>query len=148
MHSVTPVKITLPDGVERELRFTIGAKKMIVDLLGMPMQDALNKYDSGAFPEILWALMHDENGDPPDVSVKWLSATLPADSAGEIMAAIMSAATQGKTPKNELEALINAAMGTTSSSSSASQLSASDSHEQSSGGDTSPAKSALELTAI
>lgn len=108
MNSVTPVKITLPDGIERDLRFTLGAKKMIVDLLGMPMKEALDKYDSGAFPEILYALMHDERGNPPSVSVEWMQLHIPADAAPEIMAAVMSAAVQGKRPKNEIEALVNA----------------------------------------
>lgn len=110
MQAVTPVKLTLPDGVERELRFTLGAQKLIVDLTGMLLRDALNKYDSGAFPEILYALMHDEEGEPPAVSLKWLRNNLPLTAAPEIMAAILSAMVQGQAPKNEIEALVKKEM--------------------------------------
>lgn len=144
MHSVTPVKITLPDGIERELRSTLGAKKKIVDLLGVPLIDALNKYDSGAFPAILFAFLHDENGNPT-VSLGWLESNLIDSDSAELMAAIMCAASQGKQSKNELEAQFTKAIEIesarlmariTGSTFSASQLSASDSAEPNSGGDT------------
>lgn len=137
MHSVTPVKITLPDGVERELRYTCGAQKLIVDHLGCKLKEALDKYDTGAFAVILWSLMHDSNGHPPDVSADWIAFNISPDSSSEIMAAVLSAATQGKTPKNELEALLNKATETANGSGSlATALSASDSAPQNSGGDT------------
>jgi hypothetical protein len=149
MNAVTPVKLTLPDGVERELRFTLGAKKRIVDTLGMQLKDALNKYDAGAFPAILHALMHDEEGKPPSVSVTWLECHLTDEQTPEIMAAIMSAASQGKASKNELEARLREAMTgqtnqPTGSTSSASEPSASDSADKSSGGDTLSARSPQE----
>jgi hypothetical protein len=148
MNSVTPVKVKLFDGVERELRFTLGARKMIVDLLGMHMRDALNKYDSGAFPAILFALLHDEKGKP-SVDLAWLESNLIDEDSAEIMAAIMAAGSQGKASKNELEALVRKAMEMesqemTGSISVASQPSASDSAAMSSGGDTSNARSPQE----
>jgi hypothetical protein len=153
MNSVTPVKLTLPEGVECELRFTLGARKRITDHFGMPMQEALNKHDSGAFPAIIHALTHTEKGKPT-LELEWLAENLPldGDSSAEILAAIMSAATQGKTPKNELEALLKAQMQgvaqkTTGSTPSASEHSASDSAGANSGGDTSSAKSSQESNA-
>lgn len=153
MNSVKAVALALPEDNECELRFTLGAKKKIVDHFGMSLQDALNKYDSGAFPFIIWALAHTPKGKPT-VDLDWLENSLPsdADSTAEMMAAIMSAGTQGKTPKNEIEALIKAQMEgqqpkTTGSTSSASALSASDSVDASSGGDILSAKSTPESIA-
>ncbi len=106
MNTVTPVTITTPDGVERELRFTLGARKRIHEIFGFGFQEALDKYDSGAFPGILYALMHDSSGKPPDVTIEWLSENLPADSSTEILASIMSAGSQGKASPKEIEALL------------------------------------------
>jgi hypothetical protein len=106
---VQPVTITTPDGVERELRFTLGARKRIAEIFGCGLKEALAKFDAGAFPGVLWALMHNSEGKPPDVSMDWLSENLPSDSSTEVLAAIMSAATQGKTPKKVIEDLLKAA---------------------------------------
>ena len=106
MNTVTPVTITTPDGVERELRFTLGARKRIHEIFGFGFQEALDKYDSGAFPGILYALMHDSTGKPPDVTIEWLAENLPADSSNEILASIMSAGSQGKASPKEIEALL------------------------------------------
>ena len=147
MNLVKPVVLTTPDGVDRELRFTLGARKRIVDRFGMDMQSALNKYDSGAYPEILFALMHDSKGQPPvGVSVDELSESLAPEDGPEILAAILSAASQGKKTKNELEPLIRAAMDaammqTTGSTSGASPLAPLDSPTNNSGGDILTAKS-------
>lgn len=142
MNAVTPVTITTPDNVERELRFTFGARKRISDIFGCDLMAALNKYDSGAFPGVLFALMHDANGNPPSVTEAWLSENLPIEAANEILAAIMSAATQGKTEKKYIEALLIAKQqGTTGSTTGPSALSVSESATANSGGDTSNAKS-------
>jgi hypothetical protein len=106
MNTVTPVTITTPDGVERELRFTLGARKRIHEIFGFGFQEALDKYDSGAFPGILYALMHDSTGKPPEVTIEWLAENLPADSSNEILASIMSAGSQGKASPKEIEALL------------------------------------------
>ena len=109
MNAVTPVTITTPDGVERELRFTLGARKRIMESFGCNMKEALDKYDSGAFPGLLFALMHNADGRPPAVSSEWLAENIPVDAENEILAAIMSAGTQGKTAKKDIEALLRVA---------------------------------------
>lgn len=109
MNTVTPVTITTPDGVERELRFTLGARKRIHEIFGFGFQEALDKYDSGAFPGILYALMHDATGKPPEVTIEWLAENLPADSSTEILSSIMSAGSQGKASPKEIEALLEQA---------------------------------------
>jgi hypothetical protein len=153
MHSVKPTTIVLPDGVERELRSTLGARKRIIDRFGMSMKDVLDKYDSGAFPEVLYAMMHDADGNPPTVSVKWMEENLPESAGPEILAAIISAMSQGAKPKNEIESLVNEAMmnqawlqakGMNGSNSSPSEPSDSASVELNSGGDTLSVKSTPE----
>ncbi|SRR5579885_826640 len=143
MHTVEPVKITTPDGVERELRFTLGARKRIAQIFGMQMTEALNKMGDGAIPGILWALLHDATGKAPDVSITWLEENLPADSATELHAAIMSAVVQGKTSKNEIEELLRKIQEakSTISTSGRSALRSSESQPQNSGTDSSNAKS-------
>jgi len=109
MDAVKPVVFVTPDGVERKLRSTAGARKLISDHFGMPLKDALNKYDSGAFPVVLWALMHDEDGNPPaGLTVSRLAFTLgdDADTRAEIMAVIAAAYSNGKLEKNEAKAAI------------------------------------------
>ena len=122
------------DGVERELRFTQGAMRRIHDHFGMGFRDALNKYDSGAFPGVLYALMYDRKGNPPaDLTMEELAESLPMGDAPEVLAAIMSAAEQGRVSKNELEALIRAEMVKDGTNPKPSASSASDSLTNSSG---------------
>lgn len=155
MNAVKPTPFTTPDGVERELRNTHGAKKRIMQLFGMPWREALNKYDSGAFPEILFALMHDVNGQPPEgITVLYLAENMSDTDSPEVMGAIMEALTNGaiekkayatamrKVLKEQLEKML------IGSNSGASALSASDSLTSSSGGDTSSAKSMHESNGI
>lgn len=149
MNTVTPVTITTPDGVERELRFTLGARKRINEIFGCGMKEALDKFDAGAFPGVLFALMYDREGKPPDVTIAWLEENLPSDASNEIMAAIMSSAVQGKTPKKDIEDLLRAAnelqlrqmQGGTGLSSGPSAPRSSESMIETSGGDSSSAKS-------
>lgn len=143
MNAVKPTPFTTPDGVERELRFTLGARKRIQDLLGMPLKEALDKYDSAAFPHVLFALLHDREGKPPEgITIEFLAENLPDSDRVEIMAVIMAASSNGKLEKNELEPLIRKWMikAATGSDSGASVLNASDSPMNNSGGDTSNAK--------
>jgi hypothetical protein len=111
MNTVKPIILTMPDGVDRELRFTSGAKKRIVDYFGTGLKDAMDKYDDGALPAILFALMHNGKGEPPaGITEAELAEMLdPADSP-EVLAAIMSASSQGQKTKNELEPLIREEM--------------------------------------
>lgn len=143
MTAVTPVTLTTPDGVERLLRFTLGARKRISGKFGTSdLRAILNEHDAGALPDILWCLMHDAEGKPPEVSVAWLAENIAVTDQAEVLAAIVSAASQGKAPKNELEALITASL--TGSTFGPTVLSASDSPTTKSGTDTSNAKSAPE----
>ncbi len=151
MNAVTPIQITTPDGVDRQLRFTLGARKRIQEIFGMDLQAALNKHDSAAFPGILFAMMHDAEGNPPkDVTLSQLSEMLDPGDGVEIMATILSAASQGKKTKDELIPILQAEMDRrlrllTGSGSGASLLDLSVSPTSSSGGDTSNARSSLEL---
>lgn len=144
MHVVKPIVISLPDGSERELRFTLGARKRIQEIFGMDLKAALEKHQDGALPRILFALMHDADGNPPAVSINWLEENLPADSAVEVMAAIVSAAGQGKVSKKEIEDLMQMRIGMsgspTGSTTGLSVPKSSESATEISGGDTSNVK--------
>lgn len=149
MNAVVSVPFTTPDGVERQLRSTLGAKKRICDLLGMHAHDALNKYDSGAFPYILFALLHDANGNPPEgITVSYLAENLLPENTVEILAAIYSALSNGQVEKKALEPVIQKRLTEllTGLHSGASVLNPSDSPTDNSGGDTSNAKSTPELS--
>lgn len=151
MNATTPITFTTPDGVERTLRFTLGARKRIQDRFGMNLLQALNAHGDGALPEIAFALMFDEEGDPPkDLSVKRLAEALDSDHSVPLMAAIMSSITKGQTSKKEIEALLlkaaeeermKLATELTGSTYPASASSASEPQETISGGDTSNVKS-------
>lgn len=148
MNAVKPTPFTTPDGVGRELRFTLGARKRIVEAFGMQLKSALDKYDSAAFPEVLYALLHDKDGNPPvGITVGYLAENLPDSDRVEIMVAIMAASSNGKLEKKDLEPILKKAMGMetdTGSKSGASVLSSSGSQMNSSGGDISNAKSTPE----
>lgn len=140
MNAVKPTPFTTPDGVQRELRSTPGARKLIVDLTGMQLKPALDKYDSGAYPEILFALLHDSKGNPPDgITVEYLRWNLSDSDGVEIMASIMAAYSNGKLEKKDLEPMLKKAMSAetgTGSKSGASAPSSSESPTNNSGGDT------------
>jgi hypothetical protein len=61
------ITYTTPDGVSRPVRLTFGARKRIADKFGMPLAEVLKRYDSAAFPDILYACMCDDaaGGKPP-----------------------------------------------------------------------------------
>lgn len=150
MNAVKPTPFTTPDGVERELRFTLGARKRIVDAFGMQLKGALDKYDSAAFPEVLFALMHDQHGKPPaGITVEYLAENLPDSDRVEIMVTIMAASSNGKLEKKALEPILRKAMSAEMDTGSKSGVSApnfSDSLTNNSGGDTSNVKSTPELS--
>ncbi len=108
-----PVTYKTPDGVERNLRFTLGARKRIA--IAFPgcasdVQAAIREYGDGALPEIAYACMYDENGEPPaGLTAAGLAESLDGDDTVGLMAAILSAAAKGKTPKNEIEAMLRKA---------------------------------------
>ena len=147
-HDMRPTKkifFPLPgDKGERELRFTMGARKRIGETFGCSLQEALNKYDAGAIPGVLWALMHDEDGNPPDVTVKWLEENLADENKYEYLSLIMSANMQGRTDPKAIEELLRAgaemSMSRTGLISSPSVPKSSASPVETSGGDSSNAK--------
>jgi hypothetical protein len=110
MHAVSGVAYTTPDGVERTLRSTRGAKRLMSDKFGREksLMDILNEHGDDSLFEIAHFMMHDENGDPPDITLKQFVFRTPqtTEATAELMAAVMSALTQGKTPKNELEVMV------------------------------------------
>src|SRR5690348_5984389 len=107
MLPVSGVSYTTPDGVERPLRFTLGARKRIAEKFGEPnLQRIFVKFGDGALPDIAYALMFDEKGKPPaDLDPAELAERLTDDEAVALLAAVMSAASKGKVEKKELEAL-------------------------------------------
>lgn len=111
-----PVTYKTPDGVERALRFTLGARKRIAIAFpgcGSDVQVALAQCGDGALPEIAYACMYDEDGNPPvGLTAARLAESLDGDDAIALMAAVMSAAGKGRTPKNEIEALLRKAQQT------------------------------------
>lgn len=150
MNAVTPVTITLPDGKERELRFTLGARKRIHDMFGMGLQEALQKMSDAAIPGVLHCLLYDDKGQEPDVSVDWITNNIPGDAALEVTAAIMSAVVQGRASKNAIEGLMTRAIteSLTGSASLPSAPRSSESTAEKSGTDTSNANSSPESTPI
>lgn len=111
MGPITPVKFTTPDGVERSLVWRLGSERLIVDWLGCTLGQAIVRYDLAAVPDLLYASMYDDEMEPPkDLTRKKLAATLDPDLRVEYMATWMSAVTKGRTPKNEIEAMLKKAM--------------------------------------
>lgn len=130
MGAVNPVKYTAPDGVERLLRFTLGARRRIAAEFGTAnIQQILQTYDFGAVPRLVYQCLFDERGKAPDITVEQFEEIFPADNdiAAEALAALISAATQGVTEKNEIEAQIKENLRSlTGSGSGLSESSASD----------------------
>ncbi len=142
MNAVKSVPIVTPDGVERNLRFTLGARKRITEIFGLPdIKDVLNKYGDGAIPELLYSCLHDEDGNPPkDLTANRLAETLAPEDAAEMLAAFMCAVSQGRVSKNDLEALVEEALKKAEPiglKPLPSEASVSDSPQEKSGGDTS-----------
>lgn len=146
MNTVSPVTFEFA-GVERELRSTIGAHQMIEDRFGCGINQALKEQGTRALVYVAFAFLHDAAGNPPaDITEKTIAFSLPLDRFPALAAAVMSAVTQGKASKNELEALIVTALekeleSRTGLPSGPSALSASESATVISGGDTENAKS-------
>ena len=109
MGAVIPVMFTTPDGVERPLRFTMGARRrMAIEFGSANIQAILQTYDYGAVPRMLYLLLFDEKGNPPPFSKEEFEESFPSDSdlGDAAIAAIMSAALQGRIEKKDLEAAI------------------------------------------
>lgn len=108
MNAVVPVIITTPDGVERPLRWANGAIKMIFDEFGCDLLQALKT--STSLPAVLHILMHDAAGNPPDITREYLAWNMDPQDTAEVLGSIMSAITQGKAPKKDIETLLKAEM--------------------------------------
>ncbi len=115
---IPSVKVTAFDGVEREIRFTFGAQRRIIDGaktasgelwagFGMPAMQVLNRYDTAALPELLWCCMFDEKGKPPqDLDpVEWREKEDP-ENGPELYGVFMECITKGRVRKNEFAAQI------------------------------------------
>lgn len=153
-HAVTPVPYTCPDGVERLLRSTRGAKQLMGEKFGRDKSliDILNERGDDALIDIAIFMMYDDQGNPPDITPKRFAFAMPqtTDATAGLMAAVMSALSQGQTPKNELEARVKDFLETQARAeteklmslvSGPSADSASDSQTASTGGDTAKRKS-------
>lgn len=157
MSPIKPVTFTTPDGVERLLRASIGTKKLIHDQFGCSAQDALNQHGDGCLPDIAFALMHDEEGNPPEgITARKLAFSMAAEDTYALMGAVFAAFSNGRTSPNDMEAALRTAIATenevaqvlekleqmsigSTSGDSADNLS--DSPIESSGGDTSNVRS-------
>ena len=143
MHAVTPVPFCTPDGVQRELRWTLGAQKRIANQFGNDLQKALNENGDGMVPDLGYACMYDKDGNPPaDLTAKQLAESLAEPT--ELLAAFLSARSQGQTPKNEFEVLLTKAAKKAGWNGTPSARSASGSRRKSSGTVSSRAKSTPE----
>jgi hypothetical protein len=141
MTAVTPVLLRDHLGVERELRFTPGARKRIAERFGTEnlMQVSKDKGDWALY-EAAYSMMYDKKGQPPEgLSLEEWMENCSGSETKELAAAILSAVSQGKTPKNEIMEMLEAAeRGQIGLLSGPTVASASDSPTPSSGGDTPP----------
>ena len=108
MSPVEKVFFDCPDGVARELRATLGARKRISELTGKSMALLITEQDGGAFPVILWAMMHDAEGNPPDISIKWLEENVPMEDAAKAWVRISAAfeEQQGTYPRGNADDVV------------------------------------------
>lgn len=110
MKAVSPTKLVCPDGVEREVRFTLGAQRRIHERFGGTIQDALNKHGDGVLAELVYLCMYDGKGQPPaDLTLVEFAEMLPGGGV-ETFAVLLSAISQGQVPKEQAEALIQKAL--------------------------------------
>lgn len=130
MTTVKPVLLTTGDGVEREIRFTLGARKRMAERFGTEsLQEILNRLGDGAVSGLVYCCMYDRDGKPPaGLAEEAFAEMLPGNASGELLATFFSAVTQGEVPKNVIEARITAALRESiiGSGSGASEPSASD----------------------
>ncbi len=107
----SPVYYTTPDGVERLVRYHLGAEKRVAELFKMPLAQAIAQYDKAAYPGILWCLMHGPRGIPPvGLDRVDFEESAGAEEVPKMMAAILSAFSKGRMEKNEIEVLIKAGL--------------------------------------
>jgi hypothetical protein len=114
MSPTATVTYTTPDGVKRAVRLTFGARKRIADKFGMPLAEVLKRYDSAAFPDILYCCMCDDaaGGKPPKgLPPNWADGLeIDADMETEMSVAFMEMLTKGGIEKNVLRTMIREEM--------------------------------------
>ena len=140
MTPLKPVVLVTPDGVSREVRDTPGARKRIFERYQESnfLKIAQERGDWALF-EVAYLMMYDRKGRPPEgLTLDEFMEDSATASRAEILAAVMSAVTNGEKSKNELEALLTKAETeiSTGSISGPSEPSASDSPTENSGGAT------------
>lgn len=105
--------IITPDGVERELRFTLGAEKRIHDLYGKPTMAVFQDQGDSAIPGLVWAMLHDAKGNPPvgyDSPAALAEEICPQDRV-EYGAALLHAISNCSVEKKTIETALKTAMG-------------------------------------
>jgi hypothetical protein len=112
---VVPVPYTTPDGAERNLRFSQGAKRRIATRFGAakPLDQIMADHGDNAILEFAYFMMYDPDGKPPaDLTLDQFFENFAPQGMTELIAACMSAVVQGETPKNELETMLSTLMKT------------------------------------
>jgi hypothetical protein len=149
MNAVVPILMTMPDGTERPLRATLGARKRIKNHFNESnIQVILTTGGDEALAEIIYFMLFDEKGNPPSVSMAEFNESFPWASGTQLLALVLSAFSQGKTDPKEMEEQLLKLQAldletTTGSTSGPSAESPSDSATETSGTDSSNAKLTL-----
>lgn len=120
---IVPVPITTPDGVERILRFTLGARRRISRDLGKPFGDVMQTLSDEDLPTLLYHCLHDEDGNPPQgLTITRLEESLEPGDSKEVLAMLLAAMSQGSVKKNEALAMIEATQRAASTGSNSGPL--------------------------
>lgn len=107
MTPLKSAKFLCPDGLEREVRFSLGAQRRISDRFGVPILEVFNKHGDGGLPELVYLCMYDAKAQPPSgLSLEEFSEAVPGNAAPELLAVLVEAITQGKIPKEQAEVMI------------------------------------------
>jgi len=105
---IVPVTITTPDGVERALRFTLGARRRISRDLAKPFADVMSTLTDEDLPTFLYHCLFDEDGNPPaGLSITKLEESYEPSDTKALLADLISAMSQGNVKKNEALTMID-----------------------------------------
>jgi hypothetical protein len=110
---VVPVPYMTPDGAERNLRFSQGAKRRIAARFGAAksLEAIMAEHGDNAILEFAYFMMYDEDGKAPaDLTLDRLFESFAPQGMTGLIAACMSAVVQGETPKNEVETMLSTLM--------------------------------------
>lgn len=137
LSAIRTTTLVCPDGAERRVRYSQGAKRRITERFGgLSIQQILSEHGDAALASLVYACLYDEEGKPPaDLTLAQFEEMLPGDSTNELFATLAETMSQGAARKNEVEALLQEAESRrTGSTPGASGGSVSDSATESSGG--------------